>query len=345
MKKFYNWFIANKANNYHPHALRPIGLTIFLAFYLLLPALYNVTSAQQFQVLGYATNVTVGDLHTLSNQQRNANGVAALTLNSQLNSAATAKANDMIAKNYWAHNAPDGTTPWAFIGASGYSYTVAGENLAKDFNTSSGVVTGWMNSAGHRANILNGSYYDVGYGVVNGVLLGSETTLVVAMYAAKNAPAPAPAPAPPPAAAVSNPAPTPPPATAPAESNPAPTEPVESVTKSSEELSKKSKTEQASDQSAATSKQISDNYSNGSFASITESPPVKAYTSFNWSQKASILILSTLILLFVMKHTVIWRQQSRGASHIWLRSHPLAQASMLLAVLIVTIASGAGTII
>jgi hypothetical protein len=88
----------------------------------------------------------------------------------------------MMLKNYWAHISPDGTTPWHFINDSGYAYSAAGENLAKDFNISSGVIAGWMGSPLNRDNVLNPTYQDVGYAVIDGSLVGSETTLVVAMY-------------------------------------------------------------------------------------------------------------------------------------------------------------------
>lgn len=137
---------------------------------------------------GYAADINVNDLSSLSNQERANAGLAPLSLNSQLNSAALAKANDMFADNYWAHVAPDGVTPWSFMISAGYKYTSAGENLAKEYNTSSGVVSGWMGSPSHKVNVLSSSYVDVGYAVVNGNLLGSDTTLVVAMYGAKSAP-------------------------------------------------------------------------------------------------------------------------------------------------------------
>jgi hypothetical protein len=130
----------------------------------------------------YATDINVADLHLLANQEREKAGLASLTLNEQLNEAARNKANHMIANNYWDHYAPDGTTPWSFIKASGYDYKTAGENLAEGFSYSSDVVAGWMNSTTHKANVLKDSYADVGYAVLNGVLLGEKTTLVVAMY-------------------------------------------------------------------------------------------------------------------------------------------------------------------
>lgn len=307
---------------------------IFLAIFVAVPFLYNVTSAKQFQVLGYATNVTVSDLHSISNQERGNNGVAPLNLDSSLNSAAQAKANDMIEKNYWAHVSPDGTTPWAFISAAGYQYTVAGENLAKDFSQSSGVVAGWMASPAHRDNIVNSAYRDVGYAVVNGVLQGSETTLVVAMYGARAAPPP-PAPAP-----TQAPAPQPPAAPQPTPAAPVEQTPAAEPAKSDETPMKSKNKDTAKSQAATTNAQDS-----GSVAGLAASLPVRTYSSFNWGQKVSLLLVSTLILLFIMKHTLIWREQKRGFRHIWLRAHPLGQATMLTSMLVIIVLSGAGVVL
>lgn len=141
--------------------------------------LYNLSP----RILGFATNIATSELYQLVNQERADLGLATLKRNSKLEQAALKKAQDMFAKNYWAHYAPDGsTTPWKFILQSGYNYKYAGENLAKDFDTSSAVVIAWMNSSSHRANIVNKNYKDVGMVAVNGTLLGEQTTLVVQMF-------------------------------------------------------------------------------------------------------------------------------------------------------------------
>lgn len=75
-----------------------------------------------------------------------------------------------------------GTTPWDFITGSGYQYEYAGENLAKNFMFSQGVVDAWMNSPSHKENLMRKDYTDVGFAVVNGVLNGEETTLVVQLF-------------------------------------------------------------------------------------------------------------------------------------------------------------------
>src|SRR3989338_7182361 len=105
-----------------------------------------------------------------------------LELNPELSLAAEKKAEDMFARNYWAHNGPNGSTPWDFIKGAGYTYIYAGENLAKDFQNSNDVVQAWMKSPSHRENILRKEYQDIGFAVVNGVLNGEETTLVIQMF-------------------------------------------------------------------------------------------------------------------------------------------------------------------
>lgn len=145
-------------------------------------------------VLAYATNVSVGDLASYTNAARAANGLGALSINGVLNSSAQTKADDMINRNYWSHNTPDGTQPWWFFTNAGYQYTNAGENLAYGFADSNTTVNAWMNSPGHRANIL-GAFTEVGFGIASGAnYQGGENTVVVAHYATPQAPPPAPVP-------------------------------------------------------------------------------------------------------------------------------------------------------
>ena len=163
------------------HFLKNSALFAYVLLLLFLQLYIFETSPQ---ILGFATNIQVDDLYSLINQERQEAGLASLSRNSKLENAAKAKAQDMFNKDYWAHYAPDGsTTPWQFITASGYSYKYAGENLAKDFDTSSGVVDAWMNSSSHRANIVNGNYKNMGIVAINGVLQGEETTLIVNFFA------------------------------------------------------------------------------------------------------------------------------------------------------------------
>ncbi len=133
-------------------------------------------------VLGYASNIYVSDLLKYTNDRREVAGVGSLTVDPKLTKAAQKKAEHMFKNNYWAHVAPDGTDPWSFIVGVDYDYLYAGENLAKNFSNSKDVVEAWYKSPSHRENLINGKYTDVGYAVVNGVLDGYETTLVVQMF-------------------------------------------------------------------------------------------------------------------------------------------------------------------
>lgn len=143
-----------------------------------------IQPVQQRGVLAYATSVSTDDLLTATNKQRDSNQAADLTLNSELSAAAQAKANDMVTRNYWSHNTPDGKEPWVFINATGYKYQKAGENLAYGFATSKDTVTGWMNSPSHRENLLDKDFTEVGFGFANGSDFNNSghETVVVAMY-------------------------------------------------------------------------------------------------------------------------------------------------------------------
>jgi len=105
-------------------------------------------------------------------------------MNAQLTAAAQMKANDMAKRGYWSHVTPDGKQPWSFIESAGYQYEAAGENLAYGFGSSDQVMTAWMHSTEHRANILDGDYQDVGFATANaGNYQGTgPETIVVALY-------------------------------------------------------------------------------------------------------------------------------------------------------------------
>ncbi|WP_345352806.1 CAP domain-containing protein [Actinoallomurus liliacearum] len=103
----------------------------------------------------------------LTNEQRAAHGCTALRVDTRLRTAARAHSADMRDRNYFDHNSPDGRTPWDRIKAAGYADPGA-ENIAKGYATPEAVVQGWMNSPGHRANILNCSLKAIGVGVAYG---------------------------------------------------------------------------------------------------------------------------------------------------------------------------------
>lgn len=102
----------------------------------------------------------------LVNEQRAANGLRPLTLSTALSNAARTKSQDMHDNHYFAHESPTYGSPFDMLTSFGISYRTAGENIAMGYATPEAVMNAWMNSSGHRANILNASYTQIGVGYV-----------------------------------------------------------------------------------------------------------------------------------------------------------------------------------
>lgn len=102
----------------------------------------------------------------LVNEIRAKNGLKALTADWELSRVARYKSQDMKDNNYFSHTSPVYGSPFNMIKNFGISYRSAAENIAKGQKTPQAVVNAWMNSAGHRANILNSSYTKIGVGYV-----------------------------------------------------------------------------------------------------------------------------------------------------------------------------------
>lgn len=110
----------------------------------------------------------------LVNQERKKAGVPALTLSDQLTNIAYIKAKDMADKNYFSHESPTYGSPFDMLKKFGVSYTAAGENIAAGQKTAEEVMNSWMNSSGHKANILNKNYTQLGVGFYRGGQYGTE---------------------------------------------------------------------------------------------------------------------------------------------------------------------------
>ena len=100
----------------------------------------------------------------LVNQHRAQNGLKPLTANWELSRIARYKSEDMANQGYFSHTSPTYGTPFQMIRSFGLSYRSAGENIAYGQRTPAAVVDAWMNSSGHRANILSASYTQIGVG-------------------------------------------------------------------------------------------------------------------------------------------------------------------------------------
>ena len=174
-------FVPKKENQYRPHLIRRYGLLLIISVAIALQFGYNFTKTGS--VLGRVVNITPAGLLAATNDQRAKEGLPSLRESERLSKAAMLKANDIIQNQYWDHTSPSGVEPWQWIQKTNYTYSEAGENLARDFSTADGTVAGWMASEKHRENMLKPSYSDVGFAVTTGELNGKPTTIVVALYA------------------------------------------------------------------------------------------------------------------------------------------------------------------
>ncbi len=116
-----------------------------------------------------------------TNFQRQENGnLKALTENAKLDEAAAAKANDMFLNQYFEHTSLSGIDPGKLVQNFGYNYIVAGENLILgNFASEKELVQAWMNSPGHRANILNNRYSEIGVAIIKGIYKGDSVWIGV----------------------------------------------------------------------------------------------------------------------------------------------------------------------
>ncbi|MGJ9460158.1 CAP domain-containing protein [Oceanobacillus sp. CF4.6] len=122
--------------------------------------------AEQKQEQSQQLNQFEQEVVELTNQERAKQGLSALQIDTELSKVAREKSNDMAVNNYFDHNSPTYGSPFDMMNSFGITYNTAGENIAQGQRTPAEVVEAWMNSEGHRANILNGNYTHIGVGYV-----------------------------------------------------------------------------------------------------------------------------------------------------------------------------------
>ncbi|MFE9820453.1 sigma-70 family RNA polymerase sigma factor [Streptomyces sp. NPDC005773] len=111
---------------------------------------------------------TTAQVVALVNKERAAAGCGALTEDAQLTDAAQRHSEDMAARNFFEHTNPDGAGPGERVTDAGYRWSAYGENIARGQQSPESVMDSWMNSPGHRANILNCSFKNIGIGIHKG---------------------------------------------------------------------------------------------------------------------------------------------------------------------------------
>jgi uncharacterized protein YkwD len=118
-----------------------------------------------------------------TNKERASGGLPLLTENTRLDNSAQKKLGDMIAKNYFAHVSPEGKGPAVWVKDAEYQYIMVGENLAMgNFSDEKDLVNAWMESPGHRANIMNQKFSEIGVAVKRGTIEGSTAIIAVQVF-------------------------------------------------------------------------------------------------------------------------------------------------------------------
>lgn len=159
-------------------------LKIAIVCLITLLILVSVVPPFRATVLDSLSAIYASVLVNLTNKDRVAANVAELKVSPLLEKAAQMKALDMATRGYFAHNTPEGLTPWYWFREAGYNYTYAGENLAVNFEESEEVETAWMNSRGHFLNIVNPKFTEIGIATSTGTYKGRSAIFVVQMFGA-----------------------------------------------------------------------------------------------------------------------------------------------------------------
>lgn len=175
-------FIPYEGNSYKPKSLRPKTL----ASYVLL-AVFIKLVVVGFLFFTYPSPaklaaIVSANMINLVNQSRQEAGVQPLQENVNLDKFALVKGEDMILRDYFAHDTPEGKKPWQWINRAEYDYIYAGENLAMDFTSAEVVHDAFMKSPSHQRNILNPKYKEIGIAVLQGKLADHQTILLVEFF-------------------------------------------------------------------------------------------------------------------------------------------------------------------
>lgn len=176
-------FIPSYHNAYRPHMLRKGVLLSLLGVIVAAEGILVVNLFARQTNFDFTATVIQSEIIALTNERRADYSVSAVKEDTLLNQSAQAKADEMAALGYFAHESPTGKKAWELIEDSGYAYQFAGENLAVRFVDSKDVLNGWMNSPSHRANIIKPNYTDIGVGVAQGMYKGEPATFVVQHFA------------------------------------------------------------------------------------------------------------------------------------------------------------------
>ncbi|HBD24985.1 MAG: hypothetical protein A2566_00515 [Candidatus Zambryskibacteria bacterium RIFOXYD1_FULL_40_13] len=165
---------------------RVVGSIVFAVAILIL---FQSTFFPKFSAINYISekgsylaSVVSGVLTRNTNDYRVSNNESPLVVSKLLTEAAQMKADDMAERSYFSHVGPDGERPWYWFKKVNYKYEYAGENLAVDFTESDDISQAWIDSAKHKANLLNSNFTEIGIGIADGFYEGRKTIFVVQFF-------------------------------------------------------------------------------------------------------------------------------------------------------------------
>jgi len=183
MNRLRDWFIPNINNNYRARILHPNILIFLLCIAFFEQSLVKSYLILNPKILGVVSNINQLNILNSTNIERQKHKLTQFKLNNLLSKSAQYKAEDIVKNDYWSHTSPEGLTPWDFIKHVGYEYSIAGENLARDYSDTDSLIKAWMKSPSHRSNILNNNFTEIGIGITTGLQNGIYTVVVVQHFA------------------------------------------------------------------------------------------------------------------------------------------------------------------
>ncbi len=168
------------------HLWNPGLLILNLILVLVIKGTFLAPSSHLVALLSDLKVFDKSAIITQTNSFRASIGLAPLTENTTLDIVAAQKLQDMLAHQYFAHVSPQGISPWHWFEVNHYPYSYAGENLAVGFQDAPSTLQAWENSPGHRLNLANTNYQDIGVAVQAANLQGNDGIIVVQEFGATN---------------------------------------------------------------------------------------------------------------------------------------------------------------
>ena len=184
---FKDRFIPHEKNDFRPDFLERASMGIMLVLVLLTFAIANIQALVWISSDWMVSTILPAVIVELTNEERAEGALGTLKRSGVLDVAAKLKAEDMAKNAYFAHYSPAGISPWYWFDEVSYNFIHAGENLAVHFTDSSDVVEAWMDSPTHRANIMNGTFTEIGVGTAKGQYDGESTVFVVQLFGTPSA--------------------------------------------------------------------------------------------------------------------------------------------------------------